>query len=148
QVSCNVFHSLGRCAAPDQMTVALPPLTPCSWSRLVPIRPRPLARIVTPRRYTSIAAIRVTCATCPLPEPPGPRRFQVRRSRCATPACPRQTFTERLPALAPCHAQRTDRLTETVRVLGSEAGGEAGARMATRLRMPLSGDTVLRMLRC
>jgi transposase len=38
-------------------------------------------------------------------------------------------------------------LTETVRVLGGEAGGEAGARMATRLRMPLSGDTVLRILR-
>jgi len=31
-------------------------------------------------------------------------------------------------------------------VLGSEAGGAAGARMATRLRMALSGDTVLRIL--
>jgi transposase len=39
-------------------------------------------------------------------------------------------------------------LTATVRVLGGEAGGEAGARIATRLRMPLSGDTVLRILRC
>jgi hypothetical protein len=38
-------------------------------------------------------------------------------------------------------------LTETVRVLGSEAGGEASARMATRLRLPLSGDTVRRILR-
>ena len=38
------------------------------------------------------------------------------------------------------------RLTETIRVLGSESGGEAGARMATRLRIPLSGDTVLRVL--
>ena len=73
-------------------------------------------------------------------------RVQVRRFRCRTPTCARRTFVERLPALAPYHAQRTDRLTETVRVLGSEAGGEAGARMATRLRMPLSGDTVLRML--
>ena len=74
-------------------------------------------------------------------------RLQVRRFRCLTPTCARRTFAERLPALAPGHAQRTVRLTETVRVLGSEAGGEAGARMATRLRMPLSGDTVLRMLR-
>ena len=54
---------------------------------------------------------------------------------------------ERLPALAPWHAQRTGRLTETLRVLGGEAGGEAGARVATRLRMPLSSDTVLRILR-
>lgn len=73
-------------------------------------------------------------------------RLQVRRFRCATPTCPRQTFAERLPALAPCHAQRTGRLTAAVRVLGSEAGGEAGARMAPRLRIPLSGDTVLRIL--
>src|SRR4029453_7388193 len=82
----------------------------------------------------------------PVAEHPVCLRLQVRRFRCATPTCPRQTFAERLPALAPCHAQRTGRLTAAVRVLGSEAGGEAGARMATRLRMPLSGDTVLRIL--
>jgi hypothetical protein len=74
-------------------------------------------------------------------------RVHVRRFRCATPTCPRRTFTERLPALAPCHAQRTERLTKAVRGLGGEAGGEAGARMATRLRMPLSSDTLLRILR-
>jgi transposase len=83
----------------------------------------------------------------PIAEHPVRLRLQVRRFRCATPACPRQTFAERLPALAPCHAQRTGRLTETIRVLGGEAGGEAGARMATRLRLPLSSDTVLRILR-
>jgi transposase len=82
----------------------------------------------------------------PVAEHPVRLRLQVRRFRCTTPTCPRQTFAERLPALAPCHAQRTGRLTAAVRVLGSEAGGEAGARMATRLRMPLSGDTVLRIL--
>ena len=83
----------------------------------------------------------------PVAESPVRLCVHVRRFRCSTPTCPCRTFTERLPALAPCHAQRTGRLTETVRVLGSEAGGEAGARMATRLRMPLSGDTVLRILR-
>jgi transposase len=83
----------------------------------------------------------------PVAEYPVHLRLQVRRFRCLTSTCPRRTFTERLPALAPCHAQRTGRLTETVRVLGGEAGGEAGARMATRLRMPLSGDTVRRILR-
>src|SRR5215813_9174664 len=83
----------------------------------------------------------------PVAEHPVRLRLQVRRFRCTTPTCPRQTFAERLPALAPCHAQRTVRSTEAVRVLGGEAGGEAGARMATRLGMPLSGDTVLRILR-
>jgi len=82
----------------------------------------------------------------PVAEYPVHLRVHVRRFRCRTSTCPRRTFTERLPVIAPCHAQRTRRLTETVRVLGSEAGGEAGARMATRLRMPLSGDTVLRIL--
>lgn len=83
----------------------------------------------------------------PIAEHPVRLRVHVRRFRCPTPTCPRQTFAERLPALAPWHAQRTRRLTETVRVLGGEAGGEAGARMATRLRMPCSGDTVRRILR-
>jgi transposase len=83
----------------------------------------------------------------PSAEHPVRLRLHVRRFRCLTPTCPRRTFAERLPVLAPWHAQRTGRLTETVRVLGGEAGGEAGARMATRLRMPLSGDTVCRILR-
>ena len=69
------------------------------------------------------------------------------RFRCLTSTCARQTFVERLPDLARRHAQRTVRLTEAVRVLGSESGGEAGARTATRLRMPVSGDTVLRIVR-
>jgi transposase len=84
----------------------------------------------------------------PVTEYPVCLRVHVRRFRCRTSTCPRRTLAERLPALAPGYAQRTGRLTETVRCLGSEAGGEAGARRATRLRMPLRGDTVLRMLRC
>ena len=74
-------------------------------------------------------------------------RLHVRRFRCLTPLCGRRTFAERLPTLAPVRAQRTVRCADTIRVLGGESGGEAGARMATRLRMPLSGDTVLRILR-
>ena len=84
----------------------------------------------------------------PVSEQPVCLRLHVRRFRCLTPTCARQTFPERLPRLAPSHAQRTVRLTETIRVLGSASGGEAGARMATRLRMPLSGETVLRVLHC
>ena len=83
----------------------------------------------------------------PVVEHPVCLRLQVRRFRCLTPTCARWTFAERLPTLAPCYAQRTVRLTHTLRELGSALGGEAGARKATRRRMPLSGDTVLRILR-
>jgi transposase len=83
----------------------------------------------------------------PVVEQPVRLRLLVRRFRCLTPTCTRQTFVERLPDLARLRAQRTVRLTEAVRVLGSESGGEAGARTATRLRMPVSGDTVLRIVR-
>jgi transposase len=71
----------------------------------------------------------------PVVEQPVRLRLRVRRFRCLTPTCPRRTFAERLPALAPVHAQRTVRLTTTIRVLGGEAGGEAGARLARRLRI-------------
>src|SRR3712207_686457 len=63
----------------------------------------------------------------PVVEHPVGLHLHVRRFRCPTPTCARQTFAERLPALAPCHAQRTGRLTDTLRVLGSALGGEAGA---------------------
>src|SRR5918992_2214424 len=84
----------------------------------------------------------------PVVEQPVRLRLLVRRFRCLTPTCTRQTFVERLPDLARLHAQRTVRLTEAVRVLGCESGGEAGARTATHLHMPVSGDTVWRIVRC
>src|ERR671938_1642523 len=40
----------------------------------------------------------------PIAEHPVCLRVHVRRFRCPAPTCPRRTFTERLPALAPCHA--------------------------------------------
>jgi transposase len=73
--------------------------------------------------------------------------LSVRRFLCDATTCPRRTFTERLPNLAPPHAQRTVRLTHSLAAIGFAAGGEAGARLATRLRLPTSGDTLLRILR-
>jgi len=140
----------------------------------MPLRPFPLPGLVVERVSTaeptllSDAHASTPAASCPdghtpsarvhsrstrhlraLPGADSPVRLRehVRRFRCATPTCPRRTFPARLPALAPCHAQRPARLPEAVRGLGGEAGGAAGARMATRRRMSLSGDTVLRMLR-
>jgi transposase len=74
-------------------------------------------------------------------------RLRVRRLRCVCSTCPRRTFAERLPDLAPLYAQRTPRLTQILEVLSFAAGGEAGARTAGQLRMPVSGDTLLRITR-
>lgn len=74
-------------------------------------------------------------------------RLHVRRFFCDAPECSRRTFAERLPDLAPPHAQRTVRLTRSLADIGFATGGEAGARLATRLRLPTSGDTLLRILR-
>ncbi len=74
-------------------------------------------------------------------------RLQIPRFFCDTPTCPRRTFAERLPDLAPVRAQRTTRLTHTLRTLGVALGGEAGVRLAGHVRMPTSGDTLVRIMR-
>ena len=73
-------------------------------------------------------------------------RVQVRRFRCWNAACGRQTFAEPLERIAPRWGRRTARLAEGQRQLGLALGGEAGARLAERLRMPASPDTLLRMI--
>ena len=74
-------------------------------------------------------------------------RYKARRFRCLDPFCPRQTFAERLPGVAPLAARRTERLGSLQGCLGLALGGEAGQRLAERLAMPVSADTLLRMVR-
>ena len=72
--------------------------------------------------------------------------MQVRRFRCSAPECPRRVFAERLPELALPRVRRTARLAEAQRRIAFSAGGEAGARLASHLAMPVSGDTLLRLI--
>ena len=72
--------------------------------------------------------------------------LQVRRFRCSAPECPRRVFAERLPAAALPRVRRTARLAEAQRRIAFSAGGEAGARLASHLAMPVSGDTLLRLI--
>lgn len=74
-------------------------------------------------------------------------RVRVRRFRCLNPACLRRTFAERLGEAARPAARRTCRLGDLQRHLGLVVGGEAGARLAARLAIPTSPDTLLRMAR-
>jgi transposase len=73
--------------------------------------------------------------------------LRVRRFRCRVLTCPRRTFSEAVPAFLPPRVQRTPRFTQALATLGFAVGGEAGARLARQLRLPSSGDTLLRVLR-
>jgi transposase len=73
-------------------------------------------------------------------------RLVVRRFQCRNGACARRTFTERLPVVAP-YAQTTIRLTAVHQAIGFALGGESGARLAGKLAVPTSPDTLLRRVR-
>jgi transposase len=74
-------------------------------------------------------------------------QLTVRRFRCETPECAKTTFAERLPTLLAPHAQQTQRLNTALSAVAFALGGEAGSRLATKLALPISGDTLLRMIR-
>ena len=44
-------------------------------------------------------------------------------------------------------AQRTKRLAKAQARIGVALGGAAGSRLAAKIAMPVSGDTVLRLIR-
>jgi transposase len=73
--------------------------------------------------------------------------LQVRRFFCRNSTCPRKVFCERLPQLLPVYARRTARLAKTLMLLAFALGGEYGARLVKKLGMPVSRDTLLRLIR-
>jgi transposase len=88
---------------------------------------------------------------CPMDLPSSGRpislALQVRHFRCSNRVCPRKTFAEPLPNFLSPYAQRTFRLRESLRKLGEETDGEAGARLSKQQGMTCSASTVLRLLR-
>lgn len=76
------------------------------------------------------------------------RRVQLRRFRCAWAECPQKIFAERLdPTVACPFGRRTGRLEGIVHHIGVALGGRPGQRTAARLLMPVSKDTLLRVVR-
>lgn len=69
------------------------------------------------------------------------------RWRCPHQNCERRTFTDLLPTVAIPYARRTTRVVEIVGVLGHSTGGRPGERLMERLGMPVSDDTILRLLK-
>jgi transposase len=74
-------------------------------------------------------------------------RVIVRRFRCCTGTCRRQTFAQRLPSVAPLYARTTTRLATTQANTGLVLGGAAGARHLSRQGLPGSRNTLLRRVR-
>jgi transposase len=90
---------------------------------------------------------RRTVADLPCQDRPVALRLIVRGFRCPRPDCRQTIFCERLPGLLPAHARCTARLADAHRAVGFALGGEAGARLAERLDMPTSPDTLLRRVK-
>ena len=88
-----------------------------------------------------------TLADLPWQGRPVRLRLQLRRFRCPNPPCPRRTFGENVADVVRSHARRSERLRDLQRHLGLALGVEPAARLARRLEMPVSGDTLLRLVR-
>jgi transposase len=87
---------------------------------------------------------RRTLADLPWATAPIELRLTVRRFRCRTYTCRRQTFAERLPTVAPPYTRTTTRLAITQAYTGLALGGAAGARHLSRQDLPVSRNTLLR----
>jgi transposase len=74
-------------------------------------------------------------------------KLRVIRWRCRNAECERQTFVDLLPEIASPHARRTCRVADIVQLLGHGVGGLSGERLMNRLGMPVSDDTILRLLK-
>jgi transposase len=73
-------------------------------------------------------------------------QIYVRRFFCDNSVCLRRTFVEQMHELIDAYARRTKRLIQAQRDIAYSDGGEAGARLTTKLGMPTSPDTLLRMI--
>jgi transposase len=72
----------------------------------------------------------------------------VRRFRCDAVLCGRQVFAERFAEDAlGCRARRTGRMEHIIHHLGLALGGRPAASFAQRLMLPVSNDTLLRVVR-
>jgi len=72
--------------------------------------------------------------------------LQVRKFRCRDSACSQQVFSERLSDYVRPWARKTIRLVEEMTSLGMAAGARGAETVAPALGMPVSDQTILRLL--
>lgn len=73
--------------------------------------------------------------------------WSVRVRRLLGSHCPGRIFAERMRGLSQREARCSDRLAAAQTDIGMALGGEPGARLSRWLAMPVSGGTVLRLIR-
>jgi transposase len=71
----------------------------------------------------------------------------VRRFRCRNPACARATFAEDFGPALPHYARHTADARTLLVQFAQRAGAEGGAQLAHKAGLPVSPDTLLRLLR-
>ena len=89
----------------------------------------------------------LTLADLPLHGIPVRLHLRVRRFFCDNPACVHRNFAERLPGVIAPYGRRTIGLATALECIAFACGGEGGARLASKLGMPASADTLLRLIR-
>jgi transposase len=73
-------------------------------------------------------------------------RVHSRRWFCDARTCSRKIFAERFDGALARYARRTTGATELLTTFALQAGGEGGARLARKVGVPTSPDTLLRIL--
>lgn len=86
-----------------------------------------------------------TLADLPCSGVPISLRVHARKFFCDNPDCIRHIFTQRSAPLITANAQKTDRLKLAQTSIGQAVGSRPGVRLATRLTMPTSATTLLRL---
>ncbi|GHO48676.1 ISL3 family transposase [Ktedonospora formicarum] len=74
-------------------------------------------------------------------------KLLVRRFRCQNVQCPRLTFSERLPEVVAVSAQRTVRLSATLRLFAIALSAQLASRLLKEVGMPTSSDTLVRLVK-
>ena len=74
-------------------------------------------------------------------------RLTVRRMFCRTASCQARTFVEQVDGLTAPHARRTALLRTMLEAIAVALAGRAGTRLAARLGMAASRDSLLRLVR-
>lgn len=74
-------------------------------------------------------------------------QMRVRSFFCDNEGCAHRTFAERFPEVVAPYARRTERLAAQQQQVAFAVGGEVGARLLKILGMPVSPDTLIRLVR-